>query len=66
MAAGAADRLRVGDRRAGHVGRDDEDDAGGSAVGGQLGARYGKRLPPWALRTLLVIVGVVAIVNLLT
>ncbi len=38
----------------------------GSALGGQLGARYGKRLPPGALRAIIVVVGVVAIVNLLT
>lgn len=37
----------------------------GSALGGQLGARYGKRLPPWALRALIVVVGVVAIIRLL-
>jgi uncharacterized membrane protein YfcA len=37
----------------------------GSAVGGQLGARIGRRLPPTALRALIVIVGVAAIVKLL-
>lgn len=37
----------------------------GSAVGGQLGARVGRRLPPTALRALIVIVGVAAIVKLL-
>jgi uncharacterized protein len=36
----------------------------GAIVGGQLGARYGRRLPPGALRGLIVIVGVVAIVRL--
>jgi uncharacterized membrane protein YfcA len=37
----------------------------GSAAGGQLGARYGRRLPPQALRALIVIVGVIAIIRLL-
>jgi hypothetical protein len=37
-----------------------------SIIGGQLGARYGRRLPPAALRALIVIVGVAAIVRLLT
>jgi uncharacterized membrane protein YfcA len=36
----------------------------GATVGGQLGARYGRRLPPAALRALIVVVGVVAIVQL--
>jgi uncharacterized membrane protein YfcA len=39
--------------------------AAGSIVGGQLGARYGRRLPPAALRTLIVAVGGVALVRLL-
>ncbi len=39
--------------------------AGGSVIGGVLGARYGRRLPPTALRALIVVVGVVAIVRLL-
>jgi uncharacterized membrane protein YfcA len=30
-----------------------------------LGARYGRRLPPGALRLLIVVVGLAAIVNLL-
>ena len=38
--------------------------AGGSIIGGVLGARYGRRLSPAALRALIVIVGVVAIVRL--
>jgi hypothetical protein len=38
--------------------------AGASIVGGQLGARYGRRLPPAALRALIVVVGVTAIVHL--
>jgi uncharacterized protein len=37
----------------------------GSALGGQLGARFGRRLSPVVLRTLIVAVGVVAIVQLL-
>jgi uncharacterized protein len=36
-----------------------------SVIGGQLGARYGRRLPPDALRALIVLVGVAAIVDLL-
>jgi uncharacterized membrane protein YfcA len=40
--------------------------AGGSIVGGALGARYGRRLPPTALRALIVVVGSVAIVRLLS
>ncbi|MFB7632442.1 sulfite exporter TauE/SafE family protein [Streptomyces sp. NPDC056149] len=38
----------------------------GSALGGQLGARIGRRLPPTALRAVIVTVGLVAIVQLLT
>jgi uncharacterized membrane protein YfcA len=38
----------------------------GSVVGAQLGARYGRRLPPVVLRGVIVVVGVVAIVRLLT
>ena len=40
--------------------------AAGSIVGGALGARYGRRLPPAALRALIVVVGSVAIVRLVT
>jgi uncharacterized membrane protein YfcA len=40
--------------------------AGGSLLGGQIGARYGRRLPPAALRGLVAVVGVAAIVQLLT
>jgi uncharacterized protein len=40
--------------------------AAGSIVGGALGARYGRRLPPQALRGLIVVVGTVAIVSLVT
>jgi uncharacterized membrane protein YfcA len=36
-----------------------------SILGAQLGARYGRRLPPTALRALIVVVGVTAIVRLL-
>ena len=36
-----------------------------SILGAQLGARYGRRLPPAALRALIVVVGVTAIVRLL-
>jgi uncharacterized protein len=39
--------------------------AGASIVGAQLGARYGRRLPPTALRAIIVVVGVSAIVRLL-
>jgi hypothetical protein len=39
--------------------------AGGSIIGGVLGARYGRRLSPGALRTLIVAVGIVAIVRLI-
>ncbi|GGZ44420.1 UPF0721 transmembrane protein [Streptomyces inusitatus] len=37
----------------------------GSAIGGQLGAAYGRKLPPTALRALIVAVGTIAIVQLL-
>jgi uncharacterized membrane protein YfcA len=37
-----------------------------SILGAQLGARYGRRLPPDALRALIVVVGLAAIVRLLT
>ena len=37
----------------------------GSATGGQLGARYGRRLPPAALRAVIVVVGCTAIIRLL-
>ncbi|MDE3130598.1 MAG: sulfite exporter TauE/SafE family protein [Acidobacteriota bacterium] len=38
--------------------------AGGSIIGGLLGARYGRRLSPIALRALIVVVGAVAIERL--
>jgi hypothetical protein len=37
----------------------------GSVIGGFLGARYGKRLPEGALRAVIVVVGIFAIVRLL-
>jgi uncharacterized membrane protein YfcA len=37
----------------------------GSTAGGQLGARYGRRLPPDVLRAIIVVVGIAAIVRLL-
>jgi uncharacterized membrane protein YfcA len=40
--------------------------AAGSIIGGQIGARIGKRLPPWGLRVLIVCVGTAALVKLLT
>ncbi|MDF8264008.1 sulfite exporter TauE/SafE family protein [Luteipulveratus flavus] len=36
----------------------------GALVGGVIGARLGRRLPPWVLRCFIVVVGVAAIVNL--
>ena len=39
--------------------------AGGSIVGGAVGARYGRRLDPGPLRALIVVIGVAAIVRLL-
>lgn len=37
----------------------------GSTIGGYVGARYGRRLPPMALRILVVVIGVIAVVKLL-
>ena len=37
----------------------------GAVLGGQLGARIGRKLPPWALRLVIICVGVVALVKLL-
>ncbi len=37
----------------------------GSVIGGQIGARYGRRLNPSALRGVIVVVGIVAVVRLL-
>jgi uncharacterized membrane protein YfcA len=38
--------------------------AGGSLLGGVLGSRFGRRLPPNALKAVIVIVGIVAIIRL--
>jgi uncharacterized membrane protein YfcA len=38
----------------------------GAVVGGQIGAGVGRRLPPMALRVVIVVVGAVALVSLLT
>jgi uncharacterized membrane protein YfcA len=38
----------------------------GSTLGGVLGSRYGRRLPPQVLRVLIVVVGLVAIVRVVT
>ncbi len=38
----------------------------GSVIGGQVGATVGRRLPPLALRTVIVLVGVVALVSFFT
>jgi uncharacterized membrane protein YfcA len=40
--------------------------AAGSVLGAQLAARYGRRLSPQALRAVIVVVGIAAIVQLLT
>jgi uncharacterized membrane protein YfcA len=37
----------------------------GSVIGGQIGATVGRRLPPWALRAFIVVVGVAALTQLL-
>jgi len=39
--------------------------AAGSTLGGQIGAKIGRRLPPTALRAVIVVVGIAAIVQLL-
>lgn len=39
--------------------------ATGAIIGGQVGARVGRRLPPWGLRALIICVGVAALVKLL-
>jgi uncharacterized protein len=39
--------------------------AAGSIIGGQVGARVGRKLPPWGLRLLIICVGVAALVKLL-
>lgn len=40
--------------------------AGGSLLGGVLGARVGRRMPPWLLRGVIVTIGVIAIVVLVS
>jgi hypothetical protein len=39
--------------------------AAGAILGGQFGARIGRKLPPWALRVVIMCVGVAALVKLL-
>jgi hypothetical protein len=39
--------------------------AAGAIIGGQVGARIGRRLSPWGLRLLIVGVGIAALVKLL-
>jgi uncharacterized membrane protein YfcA len=39
--------------------------AAGAIIGGQVGARVGRRLPPWGLRAVIICVGVAALVKLL-
>ena len=36
----------------------------GSVIGGQIGATVGRRLPPWALRAFIVVVGVAAVTQI--
>ncbi|MGY1895883.1 sulfite exporter TauE/SafE family protein [Nocardia gipuzkoensis] len=38
----------------------------GSIIGGQLGARMGRRMPPTALRAVIVVVGLIAVIRLVT
>ncbi len=40
--------------------------AAGSLVGGVIGARYGRRLSPTALRTTIVVVGLIGLYRLVT
>ncbi|MDX6278923.1 MAG: uncharacterized protein QOJ72_3051, partial [Nocardioidaceae bacterium] len=37
----------------------------GSLIGGYLGARIGRRLPPLALRAVILVIGIVALVKIL-
>ena len=37
----------------------------GATIGGLIGARYGRRLPPMALRVLVVIIGLISAVRLI-
>jgi uncharacterized protein len=39
--------------------------AAGAIIGGQVGARIGRKLPPWGLRVLIICVGIAALVKLL-
>ena len=39
--------------------------AAGSTIGGVLGARYGRRLPPTALRIFVVAIGVISAIKLI-
>lgn len=39
--------------------------AAGAVLGGQVGARIGRKLPPWGLRVMIICVGVAALVKLL-
>jgi uncharacterized protein len=39
--------------------------AAGSTVGGLIGARYGRRLPPFALRLFVVAIGIVSVIKLI-
>jgi len=39
--------------------------AAGAIIGGQVGARIGRKLPPWGLRVLIICVGAAALVKLL-
>ena len=39
--------------------------AAGAILGGQFGARIGRKLPPWGLRVLIICVGIAALVKLL-
>ncbi len=39
--------------------------AAGAILGGRFGARIGRKLPPWALRVLIICVGIAALVKLL-
>ncbi|MCL2585625.1 MAG: sulfite exporter TauE/SafE family protein [Streptosporangiales bacterium] len=37
----------------------------GSIIGGQVGAKVGRKLPPWGLRAIIIVVGIVALAKLL-
>ncbi len=39
--------------------------AAGSTLGGFLGAKFGRRLPPWALRAFVVLIGVISAIKLI-